>query len=85
MLWQRNYYEHIVRNENSLNIIRRYIVYNPFMWSYDMDNPDRFHISEEELKQQIRKRCNFTNDETDFIINYDIKYRTGHNNGDNKQ
>ena len=28
-LWQRNYYEHIVRDEDSLNSIRQYIVDNP--------------------------------------------------------
>lgn len=28
-LWQRNYYEHVVRNEKSLNRIREYIVNNP--------------------------------------------------------
>ena len=83
-LWQRNYYEHIVRNENSLNTIRRYIMYNPLIWAYDMDNPDRYHVSEAEMKHEIKKRCNFTNDELDFVINYDIKYRMGHNNGDNK-
>ena len=28
-LWQRNYYEHIIRNENELNRIRKYIIDNP--------------------------------------------------------
>jgi len=28
-LWQRNYYEHIVRNEIELNQIREYIINNP--------------------------------------------------------
>jgi hypothetical protein len=28
-VWQRNYYEHIVRNEKSLNRIRQYIAENP--------------------------------------------------------
>ena len=28
-IWQRNYYEHIVRGEESLNDIRRYIIQNP--------------------------------------------------------
>ena len=37
-LWQRNYYEHIVRNENELNRIRQYIVDNPAKWEYDHEN-----------------------------------------------
>ncbi|HQT91529.1 MAG TPA: transposase, partial [Candidatus Kryptobacter bacterium] len=38
-IWQRNYYEHIVRNEDELNRIRAYIFNNPAMWPSDEDNP----------------------------------------------
>lgn len=34
-IWQRNYHEHIVRNEESLNEIRRYILENPARWVED--------------------------------------------------
>lgn len=36
--WQRNYYEHIVRNEREMNAIRRYIANNPAKWDLDRDN-----------------------------------------------
>ncbi len=38
-LWQRNYYEHIIRNEESLNRIRDYIANNPLQWEWDRENP----------------------------------------------
>jgi putative transposase len=38
-LWQRNYYEHIVRDEVELERIRDYIVNNPVHWRDDPDNP----------------------------------------------
>jgi putative transposase len=38
-LWQRNYYEHVIRNEDELNKIREYIVLNPTMWDEDDENP----------------------------------------------
>ena len=38
--WQRNYYEHVVRNEESLNRIRQYIMENPARWAIDRENPD---------------------------------------------
>lgn len=38
-LWQRNYYEHIIRDDESLNRIRQYIRDNPFNWSVDENNP----------------------------------------------
>ena len=34
-LWQRNYYEHIIRNEIELNRIRQYIIDNPKKWKTD--------------------------------------------------
>ena len=37
-LWQRNYYEHIIRDENDLNEIREYIVYDPLNWDKDEEN-----------------------------------------------
>ncbi len=38
-LWQRNYYEHVIRNENDLNDIRQYIINNPTNWEEDENNP----------------------------------------------
>ena len=35
-LWQRNYYENIVRNEKSLNLIRLYIEFNPLLWEQNL-------------------------------------------------
>jgi hypothetical protein len=38
-VWQRNYYEHIIRNESSLNDIKQYIQTNPARWAEDRENP----------------------------------------------
>jgi putative transposase len=40
--WQRNYYEHIIRNESELRQIRKYILTNPGNWIEDQDNPLNF-------------------------------------------
>lgn len=34
-LWQRNYYEHIIRNDDDLNATRQYILNNPINWAKD--------------------------------------------------
>jgi REP element-mobilizing transposase RayT len=34
-VWQRNYYEHIIRDEKELNDIRQYIINNPMNWVND--------------------------------------------------
>lgn len=38
-LLQRNYWEHIIRNERDLNRIREYILNNPANWDSDEHNP----------------------------------------------
>lgn len=40
-VWQRNYYDHIIRDEPSLHRIRQYIVDNPAKWTMDDENPAR--------------------------------------------
>ena len=38
-LWQRNYYEHIICNEEDLINIRRYVMENPSKWDLDENHP----------------------------------------------
>jgi REP element-mobilizing transposase RayT len=39
-VWQRNYYEHIVRDRGSFDAIRQYIRDNPRTWAMDPENPE---------------------------------------------
>jgi REP element-mobilizing transposase RayT len=39
-VWQRNYYEHVIRNDYDLNEIRQYILNNPLKWQFDKENPN---------------------------------------------
>ncbi len=41
-LWQRNYYERIIRNRYEMAHVRQYIWDNPQNWSRDPENPDLF-------------------------------------------
>ncbi len=38
-VWQRNYYENIIRTQDDLDKIRKYIIDNPRMWERDRNNP----------------------------------------------
>ena len=40
-VWQRGYYERIIRDPQSLDRIRWYIRNNPAVWDRDRNNPDR--------------------------------------------
>ena len=37
--WQRNYYERILRDEDEINRVHRYIQENPVQWDQDSENP----------------------------------------------
>lgn len=37
--WHRNYHDHIIRNEKSLQNIQNYIIHNPWKWESDRNNP----------------------------------------------
>jgi putative transposase len=41
VVWQRNYYEHIIRNEQEMDRITRYIQSNPSAWMDDDENPNK--------------------------------------------
>jgi putative transposase len=42
IVWQRNYYEHIIRNEREMENIWKYIESNPVMWYDDEENPAKW-------------------------------------------
>ena len=46
--WQRNYYEHVIRSEESLNRIRQYIFDNPVRWTMDPENPSATTVEPED-------------------------------------
>ncbi len=38
-VWQRNYYEHIIRSDKDLIQIKEYIKNNPLKWEFDKEKP----------------------------------------------
>ena len=38
-LWQRNFYERVIRNEDEMNRVRQYVLDNPAKWPEDRENP----------------------------------------------
>jgi len=40
--WQKNYYEHVIRNDDDLYRTRKYIKENPQKWELDEENPVNF-------------------------------------------
>ena len=42
--WQRSFYDHIIRDENSLNKIREYIITNPLRWDLKNKNIENLYL-----------------------------------------
>jgi REP element-mobilizing transposase RayT len=40
-IWQKSFYDEIIRDERHLNNVRTYIADNPAQWEFDHENPDR--------------------------------------------
>ena len=55
-LWQRNYYEHVLRDDADLSRIRRYIDENPLKWDFDDENPQRIKALGQPLWSPARTR-----------------------------
>jgi putative transposase len=56
-IWQRNYYEHVIRNENDLNEVRQYVIDNPVQWDMDENNPNQQPICNDERNPQGEPIC----------------------------
>ncbi|MHB8881903.1 MAG: transposase [Thermodesulfovibrionales bacterium] len=67
-VWQRNYYEQIIRSEEGMNRIRQYISENPMGWSEDENNPAVFC-----------KDRNFQADSVPLDMGRGMKIMVGHN------
>jgi len=39
-VWQRDYYEHVIRDEDELGRVYDYIMANPAQWEFDRENPE---------------------------------------------
>ncbi len=64
-IWQSNYYDRIIRNDDELQKIRKYIVENPLKWEFDKNNP-------ENLKFWIKFRICYN--KSKFLYFHLIKY-----------
>jgi REP element-mobilizing transposase RayT len=43
-IWQRNYYERVIRDDRELDAARQYILDNPRKWSEDKHNPEVYRV-----------------------------------------
>jgi REP element-mobilizing transposase RayT len=74
-LWQRNYFEHIIRDDVSFFWIQRYIEMNPQLWDSDYDNPQATDRTEDYLEEGLRRHVGDNNQGNDHIMSCEVAYR----------
>jgi hypothetical protein len=74
-IWQRNYYDHIIRSDVSHFFITQYIEINPIMWAFDRDNPAEPQISIKELSRILETQYNITGERLESIIEQEVDYK----------
>ena len=73
-LWQRDYFEHVIRDEKSSNNIRRYIRANPLMWPHDRYNPQSVQPDKTQ-RLHLANHLGVTEREVASIVRFDDEYR----------
>jgi len=72
--WQRNYYEHVIRDEESLNMVALYIEANPHLWLLDRENPAFDPQSHPAVRRRLAEHHALTDEQMDFVLNYDMRW-----------
>jgi REP element-mobilizing transposase RayT len=74
-LWQRNYFEHIIRDDVSSFFIQQYIELNPLLWHLDQDNLDVHDLPVESLKHELTNRYGLHENALAYIVQLEEEYR----------
>ena len=76
-LWQRNFYDHIIRDDISQFYVERYIEVNPLLWRLDVENPgiagDETNL--DAIRNALRDELHFDPASIEYITRNEIEYR----------
>jgi putative transposase len=86
-LWQRNYYDHIIRSDISYFYIERYITLNPVFWHLDAENPGVSDNREnlEAMRNHLLRELGFNPAVVEYLMENEIEYRIWRRRNTSKQ
>ena len=73
-LWQRGFYDHIIRSDIDYYFIERYIQLNPLLWYLDSDNADAHGLQREDLESFLREKRILDENTIMFLIEHEMNY-----------
>ena len=77
-IWQRSFYDHIIRDDVDHFFVERYIELNPIMWELDADNPKIREVSIQALRNTLREKYGLDGSPLERAIEYESGYRRNH-------
>jgi len=67
-VFQRSYYDHIIRDDVDHFFVERYIELNPIMWQLDVNNPQGQNMSIEQITRLLREEHGFDDDMVERLL-----------------
>ncbi len=74
-VFQRNYHDHVIRDDIDHYFVERYIELNPIMWELDADNPKTREMSIETLKKTLLEEHALNGVLLERVIEFEMDYR----------
>ena len=74
-VFQRNYHDHIIRDDIDHFFVQQYIELNPLLWYLDTDNPDIHRISIDDLRKTLHEKHNLNGFVLERMIEHELGYR----------
>ncbi len=74
-VFQRNYFDHIIRSDRDHFFIARYIELNPLMWHLDSNNPAIHEIPMDEFERTLKEEHGLDDNIVRYIAEYESGYR----------
>ncbi|MBI5474419.1 MAG: hypothetical protein HY961_18940 [Ignavibacteriae bacterium] len=77
-VFQRGYYDHIIRSEVESFFIERYVELNPLLWFVDPDNLKACAMPEDELRRVLIERHGLDDNAIACLVDHELNYRSWH-------
>ncbi len=74
-IWQRNYYDRIIRTDVEYYFVERYIRLNPLLWHLDSYNPDVRTMPIDQFKRLLKERHNLDDHAIEYLVDCEMNYR----------
>jgi putative transposase len=75
IFWQRNFYDHIIRDDVDYFFVEQYIRLNPILWHFDVNHPSTQPGSVDELRIELKNTHGLDDYAIERVIEHELSYR----------